>query len=310
MTVLPLAGPLTDADAEISGLAWYGDDLLIMPQYPDFGDYAGEGDGRLFALSRADVLAALDGEAAPLTPVEIPLFAPDLRASIDGYEGFEAIAVVGNRVVFSIESETNDAIGGYLVTGRLAPDLSALTLDVDHPRPFIPTQSHVENMAEETLVVLGEQVFTIHEANGMGVNADPVAHTFTLDLAARGTVPFPEIEYRITDATDADSTGRFWVINYFYPGDAELHAARDPLADRFGRGATHRLASTVERLIELHYDGTAFRLTDTPPLQLELLNDQSRNCEGLARLDDRGFLVATDKFPSTMLGFVPRPQGP
>jgi hypothetical protein len=187
----------------------------------------------------------------------------------------------------------------------LTPDLSALTLETDRSRPYIPTQSNVENMAEETLVVVGDRVFTIHEANGVAVNPAPVAHTFGLDLAPQGTVPFPAIEYRITDATAADSTGRFWVINYFYPGEASLRAERDPLADRYGRGASHAQADGVERLIELRFDGTAFTASDAPPIQLELMDDQSRNCEGLARLDGRGFLLVTDEFPGTILGFVP-----
>jgi hypothetical protein len=33
-----------------------------------------------------------------------------------------------------------------------------------------------------------------------------------------------------------------------------------------------------------------------------------RNWEGLVRLDDRGFLLVTDLFPGTILGFVPAPQ--
>ena len=51
--------------------------------------------------------------------------------------------------------------------------------------------------------------------------------------------------------------------------------------------------------------GPAFELTDTPPILLRLDASVGRNWEGIARLGDRGFLIATDKFPETLLGFVP-----
>ena len=34
-------------------------------------------------------------------------------------------------------------------------------------------------------------------------------------------------------------------------------------------------------------------------------SDNSRNWESIARLDDKGFLIATDKYPKMILGFVP-----
>ena len=41
------------------------------------------------------------------------------------------------------------------------------------------------------------------------------------------------------------------------------------------------------------------------PIQIELDEKASRNWEGIVRLDDRGFLVATDKYPEMILGFIP-----
>jgi len=46
-----------------------------------------------------------------------------------------------------------------------------------------------------------------------------------------------------------------------------------------------------------------------PPIQLKLINDDnSRNWEGIVRFGDEGFIIVTDKFPSTILGFVRKPQ--
>ncbi len=64
----------------------------------------------------------------------------------------------------------------------------------------------------------------------------------------------------------------------------------------------------VERQVELQLpaDGQgSITLTGAPPIQLKLAEGQvARNWEGLVRLDGRGFLLATDSFPETILAFV------
>ena len=137
----------------------------------------------------------------------------------------------------------------------------------------------------------------------MQITPNPEMHRFDFNLRPLSAVPFPNVEYRITDATALDEEKRFWAINYFYPGDKDLLPERDFLAIRYGRGVTHRQQATVERLVEFAYDAQGITRTDRAPIQL-LLGDVSRNWEGIARLDERGFLLATDKFPETMLGFV------
>ena len=130
-------------------------------------------------------------------------------------------------------------------------------------------------------------------------------HAFDFDLGSLPSVSFPTIEYRITDATQLDGCDRFWAINYFYEGDRDLLPTREPLVVRYGRGRTHRQQPTVERLVEFTYSAQGIALTDTAPIQLALIG-AGRNWEGIARLDDQGFLIATDKFPETLIGFVPR----
>ena len=40
------------------------------------------------------------------------------------------------------------------------------------------------------------------------------------------------------------------------------------------------------------------------PIEFILDDKNSRNWEGLVRLDNRGFLIATDKYPEMFLAFV------
>jgi hypothetical protein len=300
---IPLAGPVANRNAEVSGLAWYGDHLIMLPQYP--GRMGRGGSGALFALPRSEIEAVLDGTSSgPLEPVAIPFEAGDLARQIEGFEGFEAIAFRGENAYLTIEASPGGGMKGYLVGGTIAPDLSTLTLDTTNVTE-IELQAGLANKSDETLLVTDEELLTLYEANGAGVNEGPVAHRFGLDLAPTGSLPLANVEYRVTDATTLDGEGRFWAINYFFPGEPELLAEVDPLAQRYGQGPTHARSEPVERLLELQLTEAGIDLVDRPPLQLELLPDEARNWEGLVRLEGRGFLLMTDKFPETILGFVP-----
>jgi hypothetical protein len=305
VTTIPLAGDISRRSAEISGLAWYGDWLILLPQYPTFS--SGGEDGLIFALPRADILAFLDGtKSGPLEPIDIPVIAPGLEQDIPGYEGFEAITFDGDRAYLTLEARPITGMTGHLVSAEMVPDLSTLTIDVGQITA-VESASGLANKSDETILLAADKLLTIHEANGIEVNNVPVAQRFTRDLQPSGTLPFPPVEYRITDATALDQDGRFWAINYFYPGEPELRPMVDPLATTYGQGATHAQQDGVERLLEFQFSESGISLLDQPPIQLELLPDDLRNWEGIARLDDRGFLLVTDKFPQTILGFIPYP---
>lgn len=302
---IALAGPLADRNAEISGMAWYGDNLIILPQYPNFSTESEE--GYLYTIPKEDIMAAIDGSGNDaLEAVQIPFIAPGLQDEIVGFEGYEAIAFIDDNAYITIEAETDDGMVGYVVKGAIAPDLSALTVDTT-TRPKIAPQSEVGNMSEESLLVIGDNVATIYEVNGVALNTAPAVHLFDSALAPAGTVPMAAVEYRVTDVTTLDGNNRFWAINYFFPGEEELLPETDPIVETYGEGATHYGNAGVERLIELQYDDAGITLADTPPIQMTLLEEDLRNWEGIVRVGDQGFLVATDKYPGTILAFVPLP---
>lgn len=276
----------------------------MLPQYPD---WQRNGAPCLYTVSKADVLARLDDTASgPLEPRCIPFDSGGLEKSIPGFEGYEAIGFVGDQAYLSVE--TRQSTGkGFLVTGRIAPDLSVLKLEAS-PMASLSLPASVSNAGFEALVVGGERVLALYEANGARVNQAPAAESFDRALSPSGKLSLPAIEYRVTDATSMDPEGRFWVMNYSFPGTSRAYEpAPDPLMARYGTGPTHARKPQVERLIELQVRPTGIVLTDRPPLQLRLSDEAPRNWEGLVRLEDRGFLLVTDKFPGTLLGFVPSP---
>ena len=192
---------------------------------------------------------------------------------------------------------------GYLVKGVVQGDCEALTVDPDFLIEVAP-QADLFNMSDETLMIYQDQLFSIYEANGENVNPNPVTHVFDLGLDFVEDRPLPYIEYRITDATDVDENGKFWAINYFFPGDRKkLKPGFDLLTIEFGLGHSHVEAEGLERIISVQITDDSLVLADETPLYIELYEEASRNWEGIVRFED-GFLLVTDKFPTTLLAFV------
>ncbi|MFZ5911447.1 MAG: hypothetical protein ACOYYU_15655 [Chloroflexota bacterium] len=300
---LSLEGPVANPDAELSGLAWYGETLILLPQYPE---RFGEGDGVLFALPKADVLSALDAtHTVSLDPAPVALIAPGLKESIPNFQGYEAIGFHEDQVFLTVEAGEGLDMHGYIVSGAISPDLGKIELDTSNVVEIpLPIQS--ENHSDEALVVLDDKVLTFYEVNGANLNPQPAARVFDFDLQAQGIISMPHLEYRLTDAA-LDDSGHIWVINYFFPGDTGLTPKSDPLAESYGKGQSHLQYDQVERLVAFDYSDKSITLVESAPIQLALESEDANNWEGLVALDGRGFLLVTDKFPSTLLGFVEIP---
>jgi len=60
----------------------------------------------------------------------------------------------------------------------------------------------------------------------------------------------------------------------------------------------------VERLVQLQIEKDEILRVDQAPIYLKLLGfDIARNWEGVVMLDELGFLLITDSFPNSQLGF-------
>ncbi|EPR37531.1 hypothetical protein dsx2_0877 [Desulfovibrio sp. X2] len=300
---IPLAGPAAERSAEISGMDWRGDELVLLPQYPDWR--APGQPGVLFAIPRAEVeravADALAGRTpAPVRPREIEVRGADLRGLVPGFEGFESIVFLSAReAVLSVESHGDFALAprmhGRLVRAEL--DAGGRTLRIlPGTLAEVPLEVNLRNMGVEALVFDGTKIAAFYEANGRNVNPAPKAWLFGPDLAPRGTLPLAPLEYRLTDASRPDAQGRFWVINYLWPGERDMlkpAAGEDP-----GPGVA------VERLVCLQLGPKGIERANVAPVDL-VPAAEPRNWEGLAVLPGKGFLLATDTYPRTILGFVP-----
>lgn len=300
---IPLSGPLATADAEISGMAWLGNRLIFLPQYPErFSDHSA---GLVFSLDKEEILGYLEGQkVGTLQPEPILVTASQMPATISGYDGFEAISITGQRAVLLIEAGQGLFIHGYLIPAVFTPSQNELRLELEN-LVELPTPINLPNMAYEASLIFEGEALVIFEANGSSINPDPTALQFDPDNQILNRLAFPSIPYRLTDATALDREGRFWGINYFYPGDIFLAADQDSITPH--DSIVGRL-TPVERLLEFKVEKDQI-LLDRSHI-LDLRGDgigPGRNWEAIARLEDRGMLIATDEHPRTILAFVPFP---
>ncbi|MFO0597837.1 MAG: hypothetical protein U0228_21225 [Myxococcaceae bacterium] len=298
-TEVPLAGPCAGPDAELSGLAWLGDDLVLVTQYPH------RFESSFCAISRAQLDALkLDGTDAPVTP---RLLHVDVGPWLGQREGFEAMTTLGRNVFLTFEAE--DGEGGkrsaFLLRGELGD--GGLVFDpafkVELPAQAQFNGRDLPNVSYEALTARDGQVFAFYEWNG-SINPHPHALSWSPDAGLR-EVPLQPLEYRVTDATLPDEQGRFWVIDYLFTRDAKY--VSDAGQER------------LEQLVELQFSkkkGGGIERTASKPIRWPLLDagvdaDEKaltraqRNWEGVVRYRD-GFLLATDRYPVTTVGYVRR----
>lgn len=299
---IPLKGEAAERNLEMSGLAWYGDNLILMPQYVDK-----EAPGFYF-LKKDQINNWLESDRVDaLIPEKIDLIFPNFDDAIGGFQGFEAVCFSGNNAYLVMESKHDGVMHSFLVSGKMDFKQKRLTINSEKLET-IKLPVNIKNMGYESILKYKYRLMILFEANGANVNADPNAELYTTSLKHKASVSFPNVEYRITDVTDVDSRGRFWALNYFWPGEKKrLLPAEDGILNGFEEGTTHAQYDHVERLVEFKINSKEIVRTSTAPIQL-VMEEKSRNWEGLARLDKKGFLMIVDEHPRTILSFISFPK--
>ena len=293
---IKLSGLITDGNQEISGMDWYQDRLFLLPE--NLG-------GFLFAIPKIEILNSIkSNDKMSITPKQTRFITPDYKNLINGFDGFEAIAFNGNKVFISIEAEHNEKMNSYIVWGEIDPSTLEIKIEQDHLK-WVDTPIQIDNFSFESLLVYGDDILMIYEANGSNIQQDVQQVVFSPSSGKISFMDFTNIEYRITDATKINKNSKFWSINYFWPGDKKkLAPGQDKILNNVKQGRSHSKSNQVERLIEFEIKSSGISISDTEPIQLVLEPDMSRNWEALARLDNIGLLIATDKYPRMILGYV------
>ena len=302
---IKLTGPVSQRITEISGLTWYKENLIILPQFPNKFQF--RNGGTLYTIPKNEIENYLfGGTVSEIEPDKIEFIANGLEQYNKKDSGYESIVFLGDTAYLTIEYVNNGNTESLIVNGIIDWDQKQLVLNPESIKQS-PAPQHFFNWSTETVLTYNNYIYTIFEVNGKNLIDNPKAYKFNSGLNFISAVSFPSIEYRVTDATVPDDEGNFWVINYLYPGEkSKLNPAEDFLVVKYGIGRTHIESDAVERLLELKLDNGSIKLVDRAPVYLQLpLDEPSRNWEGIVKFDNRGFIITTDKHPETILAFVP-----
>ena len=299
-TLLKIGGLMKNSDEEISGMDWYNDNLILLPENLN---------GYVFAIKKTELDSRINGnDTTTIFPEQIKFNTPNYKELLPGFDSFEAIAFRGYEVYLTIEIRFVDSMSCLLARGHI----DEKTLEITVPEQnltVIDVPTFVDNMSYESLVVDKNRIIAIFEANGDSLIKAPYALSINSSANDIKKYPLSSINYRIADATKIDKNNRFWVINYFFPGDRKvLKPSNDILASKYGNGPSHSRSNRVERLIEYEIKNGKISLTKSAPIEIELEGEKtSRKWEALARYGTEGFLMATDKYPKphTLLAFLP-----
>ncbi len=303
LTYIKLAPPFNARNKEYSGLTWYKDNLVLLPQYM-FGRNSQSNKGYLFTLKKSKIESYLENpnNSSPLKPDTIEVYANGLTQFNVRGSGYESIGFIGNNVYLTIES-IGIPTETYLIKGKI--DSTGKHIDLDSETlTEIPLQVNILNIGYETLVVWGDKLIVIDEANGANVSEYPKAYVYDENLHLISILDMPHIEYRVTDATYA-SGDKFYVTNYFWTGDRnDLKPAVDSIALKFGLSESQSPNVSIERILPLRIVDNKIIFSGEGPIYWKINRQDSRNWEGVAKLDDKGFLIITDTYPTSILGFV------
>ncbi|MEO0368192.1 MAG: hypothetical protein AAF197_05330 [Pseudomonadota bacterium] len=302
---IPLASPLDSPDAEISGLSWCDDKLIVLPQYPGFESNRKDKERFFYFFETQQIEAALEStKPDPLVPYPLKLELEDIHFGLFKFDGFEAIACEGDDQYVLIEAINIEMqYQSYLIPISIDWASSTVKIHSEQMR-LVPPQTKLWNIGYEALLLQDKKVIAFHEVNSKKSVSEPKAAVIEATKDQATSLPFVDLPYRLTDVTALDQNKRFWAINYQWEGDKRFAVDSDPVEVRYGIGRSHQSREHLERLLEFKLDNQRISATGRTPIYLELKLSEGRNWEGLARWRDQGLLIATDKHPGSRFGFV------
>ena len=303
---IPLTGEIAERWAEISGLTCYKDQVIILPQYPDrfsTDDYK----AAIFRIPKADIISFLDTSTPEaLSPIKIEFDEQEIPDGLPGFQGYESVVIVGQKVYLTIEVNLSYRMETFLIEGFINDATDKIVLD-ESTLDSIPMPLQIKNFSHESMTYAEGNLYLFYEANGKNLTDSPQIVKVNLQDGTKSTLPFHNIEYRVTDATGVDGNGFFWVINYYWPGDyLVLNPADDDLASKTDSLTKFSRDKSVERLVEMNLSADGVKPANRNVILISSGEGEvSQNWEGIARLHNRGFILATDKHPKTILAFLP-----
>ena len=283
-----LPPPWGRSEVEFSAGAQSGREVVLLPQYPREGALVVTAEVSEEAMEEAGfrLISVEDG---------------GLPGLIEGYDGFEALAIEGDEFFAAIEAREVTGTMAWLVRGQVMRDeghrIMGLRVDGNLRTRLVPSRV-APNRSFEALLLREGEVLALPE---MSQDGEAIVLS-RVDLRVLRRIRAPDLPWRVTDATPLGADGTFTVVNYLWRGDRDLAREHDPFAPS-GCKRPEGTRGGRERLVHLRLRGDRFETLPVSPLRLAPGGEGDRNWEGIARLD-RGYLVVTDRYPRTILARI------
>tara|TARA_S200000501_G_scaffold8750_1_gene7801 strand:+ start:8881 stop:9840 length:960 start_codon:yes stop_codon:yes gene_type:complete len=297
---IKLFGHITNEEEEISGMDWYQDKLILLPE--NLGGY-------VYSIPKRKIWEYLTIEKPnPINPDKMIFKTVDYSKIIPGFEGFESIVFHNEIVALTIEAKKDNLMAGYFIWGNINLETNKINIPEKNIIE-LPIPVQIDNFTFESLLIQNDEAIVIFEANGRNLRSNAWQYSISINDQKIKKISHPNIEYRINDVTKLDENNTYWGINYLWEGDLErLKPAEDFLLPDYQTKGIETDIRSIERLTEFKINNSSIELTERAPIQIAINSKLSRNWEGVVRLDRQGFLIATDKYPRMILGFVPLNQ--
>ena len=179
-TLLKIGGPIKNSDEEVSGMDWYNDNLILLPENLN---------GYVFAIKKAELDSRINGnDTTTIFPEQIKLNTPNYKELVPGFDSFEAIAFRGYEVYLTIEVKFADSMSCLLARGHI----DEKTLEITVPEQnltVIDVPTYVDNMSYESLVIDKDRVIALFEANGDSLIKSPYA--LSINSSGNDVIKYP-----------------------------------------------------------------------------------------------------------------------
>jgi hypothetical protein len=208
---------------EFSGIAVKGDSLFILPQCAGWGTAK-----YIYRFSAKEAIDnASDSTKPGIRAVKIRLYGLDAVKNVkqvrNYYDGFEALAIVGDSCYILIESKNDDPVC-YLV--KAVFDGDALLVQPNPVELRKPRQK--DNVGFEAMYydATTKRLKIFFEYNGFDTAPDTTAigYEVSTDMSSVAKFPVPILPFRLTDVT-IDQSGDVYGINFYWGGEYDQYLA-------------------------------------------------------------------------------------
>jgi hypothetical protein len=295
LKVLPLKMPevLRSAARQFSGMALRGGMIYLLPE--NRKDKPGA-DG-VYSIQADEVSRVIRDTSKVMDAKYVrkyELGGAGFLHDLPGYEGLEALDIVGDKFFVTVETDTTNRYG-YIAKGVILEDKFLLTgVCLPLLKPTKSDGSQYFNAGFESLKFAEGKLLCMFEHNYGEVPFAYQADT-SLSLPPEKVVLSQKIPFRITDI-DAIGDGLYLAMNFFFRMKAESYYAENL------RSGDEKLINDVDgvphpsyaRILRLKY-GSQGALESEKAWELPRMT-WGINWEGIIRISENGVLIVNDLY--------------